>query len=237
MLRPRRVVNYMHNTRVTTINPPSDSTLEALPARVVTFLRAIATRSSIRALMVEGGYRTQDHAEGWRLLMATGEIHERSPGATSRSRAATAIVQIHEWVTANFRRYRAALERLHPESAWLFPEVDSRYPAESLLAMATLLKELRRGDAGQDANLLATLAQRGLDSSEISRLSQLVRDAQSVDAGPAGDEPDCDTRTAELVALYHWYRDWVESAKPFVKRKDYRLQMGIGAKREPLGMP
>jgi hypothetical protein len=227
----------MNSTRLTTIDRPSDSTLEALPARVLTFLRAIATRSPIRALMCEAGFRAEDHAEGWRLLIATSEIRESSPGATARCRAATAIVKIHEWVTANFRRYRAALERLHPESACLFSDVDSRYPAESLLAMATLLKVLLEGDASQGAGLLATLAQRGLDSSEISRLSQLVSDAQGIDAGTAKDEPDCDDRTAELVALYHWYRDWVESAKRFVKRKDYRLQMGIVIKREPLGMP
>jgi hypothetical protein len=221
----------MSYTRVETANRPSDSTLEALPARVLTFLIAIATRAPIRALMVDGGFRAEDHAEGWRLLMAVGEVRERLLGASARSRAATAIVQIHEWVTANFRRYRAALERLHPESAWLFPELDSRYPAESLLAMATLLKRLsQEDDSRPDASLLSTLAQRGLDSAEISRLSQLVSDAQGIDAGPAGDEPDCDDRTAELVALYHWYRDWVESAKRFVKRKDHRLQLGIGGR-------
>lgn len=220
----------MNNTRVNAANRPSDSTLEALPARVLTFLIAIATRAPIRALMYDGGFRAEDHAEGWRLLMAAGEIRERCPGATARFSAATAIMQIHEWVTANFRRYRVALERLHPESAQLFPEVNSRYPAESLLALATLLGELRRAEGSRDANLLATLARRGLNSSEISRLSRLVSDAQGVDTGPAGDEPDGDARTAELVALYHWYRDWVESAKRFVKRKDYRVQLGIAGR-------
>jgi hypothetical protein len=232
MLRPRRVVDCMNTSRVTTINLPGASTLEALPARVLTFLIAIATRAPIRALMYQGGFRAEDHAEGWRLLMATGQIRERSPVGAALFRANTAMTEIHEWVTTNFRRYRAALERLHPEWAWVFSEVDSRYPAESLLAMATLLEALRRGDGGHDLPLQTTLAQRGLHSAEIERLAHLVTDAQNVDNGPPGDEAELDDRTAELVTLYHWYRDWVESAKRFVTRKDFRVQLGIGGRRD-----
>ena len=44
----------------------------------------------------------------------------------------------------------------------------------------------------------------------------------------SGNDAASDNRTAELVALYHWYRDWVE----FVKRKDYRVQLGIAAKHK-----
>ena len=73
--------------------------------RSLTFLMAIATRAPIRAAMVEAAFRAQDHAEGWRLLMAAGELRERALVATARSRAATALVQVHAWVSANFRRY------------------------------------------------------------------------------------------------------------------------------------
>ena len=57
----------------------------------------------------------------------------------------------------------------------------------------------------------------------------LVALAQSIGSTPVGDDAASDDRTAELVALYHWYRDWVESAKRFVRRKDYRVQLRISA--------
>lgn len=222
----------MNDARAALANRPSNSTLAELPARVLTFLIAVATRAPIRALMYEGGYRIEDHAEGWRLLTAAGEIRERAPVGAARCRAQSALEELHVWVTANFRRFRAAMERLHPEWIGLFPEVDSRYSADALLAMARLVERIRRGDASRDASLLATLGQRGLDRAEIERLERLVTDAQRVDDGTNGDEPDVDVRTEELVALYRWYSDWVESAKRFVKRKDYRYALGIGGKRE-----
>ena len=223
----------MNRPRVEIAHHPSDSTLEATPARVLTFLMAIARRAPIRAAMGEAGFLPEDHAEGWRLLMAVGEISDGAAMGATQSQAAAALVQIHEWVTGNFRRYRVALERLHPQSAFLFRESDSRNPAESLLAMATLLKRLpAQYDGSQESALLETLAQRGLNATEIGRLGQLVALAQSIGSTPVGDDAASDDRTSELVALYHWYRDWVESAKQFVKRKDYRVQLGIAAKHE-----
>jgi hypothetical protein len=215
---------------------PSDSTLAELPARVLTFLNAIALRDPIWTLMQAGGFRTEDHAEGWALLTAACRCRQRGTFGRAQLRAQSAMSEIHQWVTTHFGRFRAALERLHPEATVLFPETDTRYPTDSLLAMAGLLDRLRQGDerldrAQQDAALLATLAQRGLDGAEIERLARLVTDAQSVE-GTAGDEPDVDARERDLVALYHWYRDWAETAKRLVTRRDYRGSLGISGKRE-----
>lgn len=222
----------MNDARAALTNRPSDSTLEALPARVLMFLNAIATRAPIRALLYQAGFRTADHAEGWRLLMAAGEMRTQEAVGVEPFRAKSAMAEIHAWVTTNFRRYRAAIERLHPQWAGLFPEVDARYPTESLLAMAAMVESLQRGAAERDDALMALLSQRGLDLTELERLARLVADAQSVDGGVCGEEPETDDRTTELVALYRWYRDWAESAKSVVKRKDYRLTLGISAKRE-----
>lgn len=136
----------MNDARAAIANRPSNSTLAKLPARVLTFVIALATRAPIRALMYEGGYRVEDHTEGWRLLTAAGEIRERAPVGAARFRAQEALVELHAWVTANFRRFRAAMERLHPEWLGLLPEVDSRYSADALLAMARLVERVRRGD-------------------------------------------------------------------------------------------
>ena len=214
------------------VNGPSDSTLSQLPARVLTFLTAIGTRAPIRAGLYQAGYRPEDHDAGWRLLMATGAMRARSPNIAAQNRANVALAEIHTWVSTSFRRFRVALERLHPEHALLFPEVDPRYPAEALLAAATLIRALQRGDPSRDAALMNTLTQRGLDAIELTRLARLVSNAQCLDALPAASDTETDDRTPDLVALYHWYRDWAESAKRFISRKDYWVKLGIGAKHE-----
>ena len=216
---------------VTSLPRPSHSTLAQTPARVLTFLVAIATRSPIRTLLYEAGFRSEDHAEGWRLLTAVGALREGALTATSSTRAKTALDELHVWVTTNFTRYKVALSRLHPSSTGLFPDVDPQNPAESLLAMATLIDALRTGSASNDPPLLTTLSQRGLNPTEIERLHTLIRVAQNVD-GATPPEIEHDPRTDELLTLYHWYRDWAESAKRFVKRKDHRITLGLVGRRE-----
>lgn len=222
----------MHRTCAGNGNRPGRSTLDALPARVLTFLMAIATRAPIRALMREAGFGANDHAEGWRLLMAAGEFRERAAVDAQILRANAAIGELHAWVTVHFRRFRAALARLHPEWLELFPELDLRYPADSLLAVAALVEALRHGDAGRDPQLLATMQKRGLKPTELERLAKLVSEAQHGALVTAGQDANSDDRTKELVQLYHYYRDWMESAKSVIKRKDYRAQLGIGCHRE-----
>jgi hypothetical protein len=110
----------------------------------------------------------------------------------------------------------------HPQWTWAYPEVDSGYPAEALL------NKLQQEDLGaRRAPLLETRAQYGLDSAEIARLARLVTDPQSVDSDRAAVNAEFDGRTVELMALYHWYRDWVESTKRFVKRKGCPAMMGL----------
>jgi len=194
------------------------------------FLRAIATRAPLRALMSEGGFTAEDHAEGWALLSRACEYRAKSSSTTERNRAKRAMAEIHDWVTTHFPRLRAALERLHPADGGLFPETDTRYPEESLLGLARVIERLRHGDEGRHAALVATLARRGLDARELERLAGLVRDAQGVGAVTT-DEAEVEARTEELVALYGWYRDWAETAKRCVTRKDYRVSLGIVRRR------
>jgi hypothetical protein len=220
------------NTR---LDKPSEPTLRATPARVVTFLLAIATRPPIRAAMQQAGYTNADHAEGWRLLRRTGEIREGAIRADAASRAAKAMNEIQAWVNADFRRFHAATERLHPTWVGLFPEVDSRSPADAVLLLAKLIEQVTHGDASRDAAFLATLAQRGLDTIEVERLTRLLTAAQGVDLNSSETNAGPDDRTPERLTLYHWHRDWVESAKQVIKRKDYRAQLGIGREGQGQG--
>ena len=208
---------------------PSHSTLAQTPARVLTFLVAIATRSPIRALLYDAGFRGEDHAEGWRLLTAVGALREGALTTTSATRAKTALDELHVWVTTNFTRYKAALLRIHPSSVGLFLSVDPQNPAESLLAMATLIDALRSGAASVDTALLTTLSQRGLTPTEIERLHTLVRgrsNCRRCDAPRERTRP----KNGRTLRPLSWYRDWAESAKRFVKRKDYRATLGLAGK-------
>jgi hypothetical protein len=217
--------------RVNAFARPSDSTLAQLPARALTFLNAIATRPAIRALLFDAGFRRDDHEEGWRLLQAVGALLPGALTAPSRATARTANDELCAWVGANFRRYQAAMTRLHPAWVPLFPDTNARSPADCLLVMATLTEGLRQGQASHDEELRGTLAQRGLTTDELARLSTLVATAQRA-AELTTDDGERDARTEELVALYHWYRDWAESAKRFVKRRDYLTQLGISRRQE-----
>jgi hypothetical protein len=107
----------MHEPRVAMTPTPCTTALAETPARALMFLRAIATRAPLRALMSEGGFTAEDHAEGWALLTRACEYRARSSSTTERFRAKRAMAEIHDWVTTHFPRLRAALERQHPADA------------------------------------------------------------------------------------------------------------------------
>jgi hypothetical protein len=91
----------MHEARVVMSPIPGETALAEIPARALTFLRAIATRAAIRDPMAQGGFTAEDHAEGWllqvfvdtggfvALLVAEDHRHERAAvffGDASRER-------------------------------------------------------------------------------------------------------------------------------------------------------
>jgi hypothetical protein len=219
----------MHEARVVMSPIPGDTALAEIPARALTFLRAIATRAPIRDLMAQGGFTAQDHAEGWLLLSRACDYRATSTSPGERFRATRAMKEIQEWVTTHFPRLRAACERLHPDEVELFPATDARYPEQAVLALARVVDRVRGGDE-RDGALRATLERRGLDEDEIERLGRLVAEAQRL-AEAGGEQAEVEARTDELVALYAWYRDWAETAKRLVGRKDYRVSMGIAGRR------
>ncbi|MBN1605624.1 MAG: hypothetical protein JW940_03285 [Polyangiaceae bacterium] len=220
----------MHKPRVPMTPTPGYTALAEIPGRALVFLQAIATRPPIRVLMSQGGFTAKDHTEGWTLLSRACEYQATSSTEDDQFRAQRAMAEIHDWVTQHFPRLRAALERLHPEWIELFPQRDTRHPEQSLLGLACVIERLGHAEQRRDAALLATLERRGLGRRAIERLAGLVRDAQRL-GEVSGDETDIDARTQELVALYRWYRDWAETAKRVVRRKDYRISLGLVGRR------
>src|SRR5258708_2516400 len=206
---------------------PTRRVLDELPARVVAFLRATGTHAGIRGAMSRGGFTERDHDEGWTLLHAvcawgTGGI---DPQRALPARSANAALA--RWVVANFARFRAALERVHPAHANLFPAVEasSSSGASAVLAVATLLQRLDNMDRAVSAGTSAvfvTLARRGLDARERAHLADLVYTAQSVPM-PAATAPathvttDADAnnrvpRQKELFCLTRWFTDRTANA-------------------------
>jgi hypothetical protein len=87
---------------------------------------------------------------------------------------------------------------------------------------------------------LETLAKRGYPKEELSRLRQLVDIASG--EGTAAEEGDAEaTGGAEQVravvdshehvdarrALYAWYREWSETARAVIKRRDFLVRLGL----------
>lgn len=216
----------VNESRTEQLESPSTSVLLRLPVRALVFLRAVATRAPIWELLQEGGFGLEDHAEGWALLAAVSTPRHAPSTCASHVRAENAERELHAWTRAHFGRFRAALARLHPAWVHLFPAIDPHVPRESVLAVAKLLSQLNAGEASRDSGLVSTLGRRGLGSVELEHLGRLLTDAQSL-SDEACPQPEVEDRTAELTALYHWYRDWAETARHLIKRKDYLVFLGL----------
>jgi len=162
--------------------------------------------------MAGAGYGEAEQAEGWRLLLGATGYAAQKLDVDADTEARQAITEIDNWDESGYRRIHAALERLHPaQDAFVFTGLEASTGPSAVLGVAKLLDRLDQLAKGTDADraAIATLEKRGINTQMRAHL-----------------------RTSNLVALYHWYRDWAESAKRFVTRKDYWAKLGIGGKHE-----
>lgn len=225
-----------------------ETTLESLnrddtPDRALPFLRAIATRVEIRAAMLAAGYTEEEQAHGWKLLLeAAGYVATPLPQIDDQ-KARAAITELDAWDEPGFRRIHAALSRLHPEQdAFVFAGLEPAQGIGAIVTVATLLDRLdalesspdRAATREADKAALATLAQRGIDRTIRERLAELVLIAQSARA-PEVPEPAPTTaaRDAALLELRAWYRDWSETARAVIRRRDLLVLMGLARRRSP----
>src|SRR5262249_23074348 len=150
----------------------------------------------IQAILAQNGYTAERHAEGWKLLLdAAGAPVAAPPPVPARTLAQRAIVTLDAWDERGFARIDAALEGAFPEQhAFIFagglgPSVG---PA-AVLGVQALLERLDALESGKnrpktsqktDHEALALLAERGITKDERQRLSDLVKQATSLDAPP-----------------------------------------------------
>ena len=219
----------MNDTRVSATAPASRTVIAELPARVIVFLRAIATHPIIRHKMHDGGFGPDDYVEGWQLLQRAVMVRDDASWQSDHAKARDAMQRLHEWLLRNRARYRAALERSAPEHASLFGEANPATPKESLLAVCHLLRRLDSDPTRANQALMALLTRRGLDTRSLEWLKTTAQAAQAF-GDHAEESVQIDSRTSELTALYRWYCDWRETAHRMIERKDYRITLGISGR-------
>jgi hypothetical protein len=216
----------------------SNEVLQRTPERALPFLRGIGTNAQIRNALAAAGYTEAEHAEGWKLLLAvSGFTPARAPVASvDDAKARAVIAELDAWDESGFRRIHAALGRLHPQvDAVLFDGISSGSGAASVVAISTLLDRLDGFEKGTKAEkaAMATLDKRGIDASERQRLRALIEVAKQaklpVDFVPP--PPENVEQTEKLRELYVWYRDWSETARAVVRRRDHLQLLGLARRK------
>jgi hypothetical protein len=215
--------------------------LEATPARVALFLRGVALRVEIRTLLFAAGYTSEEQETAWKLLMATMESSEGTPRREAESgKARGALEALAAWDGSLFRRMHAVLGRFHPEQeAFLFDQIeeDGARPEVAIGKVCDRLEALagspeRAGTREADQLALKTLAQRGMDTAYFEKLREVVVLAREVVApAPHLPGPRSEKREKALLELHAWYKDWSETARAVIKRRDHLILLGL-AKRK-----
>jgi hypothetical protein len=220
----------------------SDSTLEDIPRRALSFLLGISRSTVARTILAESGYDGAAHAEGWRLLQVVGG-HDPTvaPPALSKE-VSEAVKALDAWDEKGFRLIELTWQRRWPDllafvlRGGLHPETGEA----AVRSSATILQRLdeiptseeRKDFRARDAEALALLARRGLNEAERRRLSQLVEVAKAYkEAQPSTAAVSSAERKAALENLYLWWEEWSEVARLRLTRRDHLILLGL-AKRK-----
>jgi hypothetical protein len=234
---------------------PSESVLAALPPKALQFLSTLSRSVPIRAALAARGYDDSEHERGWALLLeVTGY---RAPLANSQTLATDvrdAVVEIDAWDEPNFRIIRAALESRHPEQAvFVMGDLSASTGYASVPGLAKLLDRLDELESGKDRKAtrkedhaaLATLEKRGITKAERARLHGLVETAKKADmpeavehlekAAEGSAQKSKQAQAEALRKLYAWYREWSETARSVIARRDYLIRLGLAKRKAGKG--
>src|SRR5205085_1827301 len=92
----------------------------------------------------------------------------------------------------------------------------------------------RKKSRKADHAAIETLAARGINAEERARLHKLVKIAQSEPQfGVMDASIDAKDKALvnDLVELRKWYRDWSETARAAISRRDYLLLLGLAQRK------
>ncbi len=221
----------------------SRKTLDNIPGRALSFLRAAGTSRAIRRFLGKAGYTETDHKEGWDLLHACSGFASGDPPELEDTRVRDAIRALDAWDEDGFRIIRASLGRHFPAQAkFVLEGIAPGVGAASVVAVGTLLTRLdqlekgRPSTAKDDKAAIALLETRGINKKERQKLRDLI--AEATRAEPvAHDDPSVEETAgahyAALAALRAWHLEWSEVARSVVRRRDYLIRLGLASRRDP----
>jgi hypothetical protein len=219
--------------------------LEITPDKATRLLSGIGAVATIRTLLAEAGMTDQAIIEGRDLLFAClaaprGVSAAQDTDDARAQRAAKA--ELDQWDEPSFGRFGATLRRHHPGAeAYVFDA--------AVHGVATFLTRIDALEAGTDPDRSGTkkddkkavelLATRGLDKAERARLRELVEVALGPTAklpdGPANQTPE--QRVQALTRLREWYDEWAATARAVVKKKSYRIRLGLANRKVGVRKP
>jgi hypothetical protein len=231
----------------------SSEILEITPERATRLLSGIGAVATIRTLLAEAGMTDQAIIEGRDLLLACIAAPRGAAAVvdTDDAKAQRAsVAELDEWDEPNFGRFGATLKRHYPSAgAYVFANLSASTGDAAVHGVATFLTRVDALEGGTDPDRQATkkddkkavelLAARGLSKAERARLRKLV----NVALGPTATLPaDAPTQTPEaritaLTNLRDWYDEWAATARAVVKKKSYRIRLGLANRKAPVRKP
>ncbi len=231
----------------------SQQILEVTPDKATRLLSGIGAVATIRTLLSEAGMTDQAIIEGRDLLFAClaaprGLSAAQDTDDAKAQRAAKA--ELDQWDEPSFGRFGATLKRHHPGAeAYVFGDLSASTGDAAVHGVAMFLTRIDALEAGSDPDRSGTkkddkkavelLATRGLDKAERARLRKLVNVALGPTAtlpdGPAAQTPE--QRVQALTRLREWYDEWAATARAVVKKKSYRIRLGLANRKVGVRKP
>jgi hypothetical protein len=226
---------------------PSETVLAETPGRALKFLSALSNNAALRAILATKGYTDEEHQRGFALLFKASGYSVSAPSPLPMSNdARDAMLVLDAWDEPNFRIIRAALEHRHPaQCKFVFQDLEPATGAGAILSVSTLLDRLdtleqgkeRQATRKEDHAALETLATREYTPKERRRLRELVERA-SAPVAPILDAPKLPSASDEerretLRQLWIWYREWSETARGLIKRRDQLILLGLAKRKKP----
>ena len=231
----------------------SQQVLEVTPDKATRLPSGIGAVATVRTLLAEAGMTDQAIIEGRELLFAClaaprGVSAAQDTDDAKAQRAAKA--ELDQWDEPSFGRFDATLKRHHPGAeAYVFGDLSSSTGDAAGHGIALFLTRIDALEAGSDPDRQATkkddkkavdlLATRGLTKPERARLRQLV----DVALGPTATLPDGvatqtpEARVQALTKLRDWYEEWAATARAVVKKKGYRIRLGLATRKVGVRKP
>lgn len=231
-----------HEQDVSTVNV-SRETLDATPARLLTFLRGVGTRPAILSSLAAMGYSDEEHSRGWDLLHGcSGFASPQQPPAIN-AKAVAAIVKLDGQDERIDNIIDASLKHRAPQANQaLRTGLSPGTGAESVVYFKGLLSRIEALEDGQLEGVpaaqakvaLEVLAKRGLSPAQRKDLAELVSEAESLDdpKDPKAEAADREALDTKLRRARAFFEEWSKIARGEIKRRDHLIYLGLASRRK-----